>query len=92
MVFISEKRANKRVKLYNTRPTKVGNGWSKHYGANNVPDRFLKVLVHGTFDSLAKVMRFDMVKVRLRHPTDYGYTKTVYILKKNKHKYQNRII
>jgi hypothetical protein len=92
MNFISGQAVNKRAQLYNIRPNKVANGWCKHYGSGKVPDKFLKVAVHGTFDRLAKSLRFDIIKVSLRHPTDSGYSKTTYILKKNKSKYKHIIV
>lgn len=82
---------NKRGQKYVTRPTKNANGISKHYGTNRVPDKMLKMHVHGTFDSLAKGMRFDMIWITVTHPVDIAYTKQVRILKKNKRKFLGKM-
>ena len=69
MNFVTTKQKNKRGMLYNTRSTKNANGWSKHV-AGNLNHKFLTLAVRGTFDSLAKMVRFDVIKVRLKHPTN----------------------
>lgn len=86
MKFISITAINKRGQKYNTRPSKVANGYSKQF-AGRCPDKLLKLCVHGTFDVLAK-HRFDFIKIRVKHPMDYGYTKVTYILKKNLYKFE----
>lgn len=91
MKFYSTKLKNKRGVLYNTRSNKNANGWSKHI-AGNLNHRFLRLAVVGTFDKLGGLMRFDVIKIKLKHPTDMGYTKDVFILKKNKDKYIDKIV
>jgi hypothetical protein len=90
MNFVSTKLKNKRGVLYNTRSTKTANGWSKHI-AGNLNSKFLRLAVRGTFDELADI-NFDIIRVRLKHPTDTGYFKESIILKKNKHKFIDRIL
>lgn len=92
MNFISDNKINKRGKLYRTRSTKTANGWSKHLGSMNFNHKMGRLSVVGTFDSLGRVMRFDIIKVKLKHPTEFGYTKESYILKKNKSKFLDRIV
>jgi len=87
MNFATEKKPNKRGKLYNTRPNKIANGYSKHF-AGKSPDKFLRLCVYGTFDVLAKSVRFDFVRVTITHPTDFRYTRVAYVLKKNKKNYE----
>jgi len=91
MRHFSTKQKNKRGVLYNTRSTKSANGWSKHI-AGNINHRFLTLAVKGTFDTLAKMVRFDIIRITVKHPTDFGYTKDVFILRKNKHKFLDRIV
>jgi hypothetical protein len=91
MNFISTKLKNKRGVLYNTRSSKQANGWSKHV-AGNINHKFLTLAVKGTFDTLARIVRFDIIRVRVKHPTDFGFFKDVYILKKNKEKFLDRIV
>jgi hypothetical protein len=80
---------NKRGQKYNSRPTKNANGISKHYGGR-VPDKMLKMAVHGTFDKLART-RFDFIWITVTHPTDISYTKKVRILSRNKRKFLNKM-
>jgi hypothetical protein len=90
MNHISTKLKNKRGVLYNTRSNKTANGWSKHI-AGNLNSKFLRLAVVGTFDTLGRTVRFDVIRVKLKHPTDTGYYKESFILKKNKHKFVDRI-
>jgi hypothetical protein len=91
MKHVSTKLKNKRGVLYNTRSNKTANGWSKHI-AGNLNSKFLRLAVVGTFDTLGRTVRFDVIRVRLKHPTEFGYTKETYILKKNKDKFLDRIV
>jgi hypothetical protein len=87
--FNNQLNVNKRGQKYHVRKTKNATGYSKHF-AGKCPDKFLKLAVHGTFDTLAKI-RFDFRKIRVKHPIDSEYSKVTYILKKNIPKYQHLI-
>lgn len=70
------------------RPNKVAVQYSRKRSKNGgIPSgNLLTLAIKGTLDVLAKT-RFDIVKVTLKHPTEFGYFKTSYVLKKNKHKF-----
>lgn len=91
MKFVTTTLKTKRGLPYNSRSTKNANGWSKQV-AGNLKHRYLRLAVVGTFDSLARMCRFDIIKITVKHPTDFGYYKDVYILKKNKAKFLDRIL
>ncbi len=53
----------------------------KHPQYNEVKDRInLKLMCHGTCDSLAKMVNYSVKKIKREHPTDKGYFKECYIL------------
>ena len=82
------KRAIKEKKLY--RPNKVAYHFQRSIEQRGCKKRhdmdFLKLAVRGTLDVLART-RFDIVRIKIEHPTNRGYFKEVYVLKKNKLKY-----
>jgi hypothetical protein len=92
MKFISTIKNNKRGKPYTSRPTKLANGFMKHYGNNSktMTDEMRRIAVYGTLDNLAK-QRFDIIWITVTHPIDKDYTKRVAILRKNKAKYIQRM-
>lgn len=92
MKFISTIQTNKRGRRYNTRSTKLANGFMKHYGndSKKMTDEMRRIAVYGTLDSLAK-QRFDIIWITIQHPIDKDYTKKVAILRKNKWKYLDKI-
>lgn len=89
MKYISTQQKNKRGQTYNTRSTRIATGYSKMF-AGHTPEKFLRLAVYGTFDTLAK-QRFDFIWINIMHPTDSGYIKRTRILNRNKRKYMELI-
>jgi hypothetical protein len=92
MKFVCTSKKNKRGYYYNTRSTRVANGFSKHYAykVKKCKNENLALAVYGNFDSL-NAQKFDRIWVEVKHPINPEYTKKVMVLKKNRPKYWDRL-
>lgn len=70
------------------RPNKIAAQYCRKKPKNKsmLEGDLLTLAVKGTLDSLGRI-RFNILKVHIKHPVESGYTKVSYVLKKNKHKF-----
>lgn len=80
--------------MINKRPNKLAQGFTKNEARRERQKKTRisnpmhplynsdlgKLIVHGTTDELAKGVNFNFKRVTKQHPTDFGYTKQVYVL------------